>query len=193
MCLAYKQPPHLSLLSGFLAIWLLWRNCIQWASHPDKHCHPTTQPCQNWSNTHVPIVVPPMMSFIGAALFTSLSVRWQLWDSNLASLYMESDKSTRFFSYSLLQCCPSLCPFFLPRGFYIPPCIYFSILHIHSYPLNPDTLVCITSPTPTPLPPCFTCSRQSKYSTISSHTTSTYLLVYLSLLHPFQPNSLQKL
>lgn len=44
------------------------------------------------SHTHVSHVVGPIMYFLGVALPTSLSARWQLSGSNLASLFTGPDR-----------------------------------------------------------------------------------------------------
>lgn len=93
---------------------------------------------------------------------------------------------TRFLSFSLLQCCPLLCPspfslrcFYissvsLPPTSFIPTCT-LSLSQSHSFAiLNPDIPISTTSPVPTPPPSRSTHHiRQSKRSSPSSTASSS--------------------
>lgn len=80
------------------------------------------------NHEHVPFLVVPIMYFIGVAVPSSLTLRWKLSASNLASLYAWPDKKQvdKIFLLLPIPMLPSLQPSpFLPRCFYIP-CTYSS-------------------------------------------------------------------
>lgn len=107
-----------------------------------------------------PIVVTPVMYSVGAALSTSLSVRCQLSDEKLASLYVRIDRNQVF----LLLLTPLL-PFTPP----LP-------LPTKTFPHLPL------------FPPCSTDIRQSQYSIPSFRTTPLLHLTLplpLRYLSPF--------
>lgn len=109
------------------------------------------------------------------------SLTCKFFDSKLTS---RKSTSTGFFSYSLLQYCPSLC-LSHSSHFYNSPSISSSS---HFYPsfqpnsfaiLHPDTSVSI-SPVLNPLPHLTHCRRQTKCSTLSSPTASSLTSASLS-------------
>lgn len=120
-------------------------------------------------HARVPIVLAPIMYFIRATLSTSLILRRQFSDLNLASLYARPDRKhvdevflllpTSYSSAALHSVPP-------PSShdiFYIP--VYLFLLHFYPFAiLNPDTPTTKIAPTP----PRSTHSKQSKRSSPST-------------------------